>query len=81
MTKRLSTSSMILLLLFFGGRANSTNKNQITNEALTTLKEGDLLFQDLNCGELCDAIETVTQGVDGKDFSHCARWWAQAGVS
>jgi len=35
------------------------------------LQEGDLLFQDLNCGKLCDAIETVTEGVDGKDFSHC----------
>ncbi len=38
----------------------------------STLQEGDLLFQDLNCGPLCDAIETVTQGVDGKSFSHCA---------
>lgn len=36
-----------------------------------SLQAGDLLFQDLNCGELCNAIEAVTQGVDGKDFSHC----------
>lgn len=36
-----------------------------------SLKEGDLLFQDLNCGDLCNAIEAVTEGVDGKDFSHC----------
>jgi uncharacterized protein YycO len=36
------------------------------------LKEGDILFQDLDCGGLCDAIETVTTGVDGKSFSHCA---------
>jgi hypothetical protein len=36
------------------------------------LHEGDLLFQDLNCGDLCDAIETVTQGINGRDFSHCA---------
>ncbi|MEM7161202.1 MAG: YiiX/YebB-like N1pC/P60 family cysteine hydrolase [Bacteroidota bacterium] len=34
-------------------------------------KSGDLLFQDLNCGELCDAIEAVTYGVQGRDFSHC----------
>lgn len=32
--------------------------------------EGDLLFQNLNCGPLCDAIEAVTEGVDDKDFSH-----------
>jgi hypothetical protein len=36
------------------------------------LQVGDLLFQNLNCGALCDAIETVTTGVDGKSFSHCA---------
>lgn len=34
------------------------------------LKDGDLLFQDLDCGPLCDAIEAVTQGYKGKDFSH-----------
>jgi len=31
---------------------------------------GDLLFQDIDCGPLCDAIESVTIGVDGKSFSH-----------
>lgn len=36
------------------------------------LKSGDLLFQDLNCGELCEAIESVTEGRNGQDFSHCA---------
>ncbi|MEI8201756.1 MAG: YiiX/YebB-like N1pC/P60 family cysteine hydrolase [Bacteroidota bacterium] len=37
-----------------------------------SLKEGDLLFQHLNCGPLCEAIEAVTQGVEGKKFAHCA---------
>ena len=31
---------------------------------------GDLLFQDLDSGPLCDAIEAVTEGVDGAEFSH-----------
>ncbi len=35
------------------------------------LLPGDLVFQDLNCGPLCDAIEKVTDGVGGRDFSHC----------
>lgn len=35
-----------------------------------TYHTGDLLFQDLDCGELCDAIEKVTPGVNGKHFSH-----------
>lgn len=35
-----------------------------------TPQPGDLLFQDIDCGPLCDAIETVTQGIDGAHFSH-----------
>jgi hypothetical protein len=31
---------------------------------------GDLLFQNLDCGELCDAIEAVTEGYNGQKFSH-----------
>ncbi|MEO8587894.1 MAG: DUF6624 domain-containing protein [Flavobacteriales bacterium] len=41
-------------------------------ELTRVLQEGDLVFQDLDCGPLCDAIEAVTEGVDGKDFSHVA---------
>lgn len=33
-------------------------------------EEGDFLFLDLDCGGLCDAIEAVTEGVNGQDFSH-----------
>ncbi len=35
-----------------------------------TPREGDLLFQDLDSGPLCDAIEAVTQGYQGDNFSH-----------
>jgi len=34
------------------------------------LKDGDLIFQDMDCGPLCDAIEAVTEGYNGTDFSH-----------
>lgn len=34
------------------------------------LREGDLLFQDLDCGPMCDAIEEVTDGHDRHRFSH-----------
>ena len=34
------------------------------------LSEGDLLFQDLDCGELCNAIESVTSGFNGSKLSH-----------
>lgn len=34
------------------------------------LQNGDILFQDLDCGPLCDAIEMVTQSYGGRHFSH-----------
>jgi hypothetical protein len=71
-SKHLSFFTLILPLLLFWGCGTQSNNNQNTEENLETLQEGDLLFQDLNCGELCDAIEAVTEGVNGKDFSHCA---------
>ena len=33
-------------------------------------KTGDLVFQDLDCGDLCTAIEKVTTGVYGSHLSH-----------
>lgn len=34
------------------------------------IEEGDLIFQNLDCGALCEAIEEVTFGRDGLKFSH-----------
>jgi len=34
------------------------------------LMKGDLLFQDIDCGPLCDAIESVTRGYENANFSH-----------
>ncbi|MFA6260170.1 MAG: YiiX/YebB-like N1pC/P60 family cysteine hydrolase [Bacteroidia bacterium] len=39
-------------------------------QAQTNYRNGDLLFQDLDCGALCNAIEAVTEGAEGKDYSH-----------
>lgn len=33
-------------------------------------QKGDLLFQDGDCGDFCEAIETVTSGIHGLRFSH-----------
>lgn len=57
---------LIIFCLFFS--FTFTVEAQIE---VASLKHGDLLFQDLNCGGLCDAIESVTEGIDGRDFSHC----------
>lgn len=36
------------------------------------IRVGDLLFQDLDCGPLCEAIEKVTWGARGAKLSHVA---------
>ena len=36
----------------------------------TPLKIGDLLFINVNCGAMCDAINAVTEGFEGEDFNH-----------
>jgi len=35
-----------------------------------TPRKGDILFQDLDCGPLCEAIEKVTTGYRGAHLSH-----------
>jgi len=59
--KKILLYSLLLL-------ANLQSCNQANN--YNQLQEGDLLFQNLNCGPLCDAIEAVTEGANGKDYSH-----------
>lgn len=60
----------LLAMLFLSiAIAGCATPNQ-TTEAAFALQPGDLLFQDLDAGPLCDAIETVTQGVEGAKFSH-----------
>lgn len=33
-------------------------------------QSGDIVFQDLDCGDLCNAIEAVTPALNNKHFSH-----------
>jgi hypothetical protein len=42
--------------------ANKDSKQETDNSS--NLRGGDLLFQDLDCGPLCDAIEAVTEGAE-----------------
>ncbi|TDS61485.1 YiiX/YebB-like N1pC/P60 family cysteine hydrolase [Myroides indicus] len=36
----------------------------------TTFKEGDFIFQNIDCGPLCDAINEVTEGYGDLNFNH-----------
>lgn len=55
---------LLPLLLFFLHTASAQEWKAFD------FKNGDFLFQDMDCGALCDAIEKVTPGIAGKHFSH-----------
>lgn len=46
-----------------------------SSSAQVKLKSGDILFQNLDCGDLCDAIEEVTKKHDTLAFSHIGLVW------
>lgn len=54
--------SFVFISIFLMSNCQSSTKFQ--------LQEGDLLFQDGDCGPFCDAIEAVTQGINDYNFSH-----------
>jgi hypothetical protein len=56
--------SLIFLLLLTHSFAFGQAKGKFNFES------GDLIFQNLDCGDMCDAIEQVTEGYAGNKFSH-----------
>lgn len=69
---KMKTSYYILtgfVVIVFVLGACYNNHSQKKQSAFTPLP-GDILFQDLECGPLCDAIEAVTQGYKGSNLSH-----------
>lgn len=60
---------ILILILFLSCQAFGQD-SKLADPKIFEFQNGDILFQDLDCGGLCDAIETVTQGVDGRSFSH-----------
>jgi hypothetical protein len=59
-----------LLLLSVGLAPFGCNQNISEGNRNFALQPGDLLFQDSDLGPLCDAIEKVTTGFQGANFSH-----------
>lgn len=53
-----------LIIIFLGSVACKERSNVFEP------KIGDLLFQDIDCGPVCEAIEKVTKGVNNADLSH-----------
>ena len=59
-----------LLLLSISVAVFGCSQTNFREDSSFALRPGDLLFQDLDCGPLCDAIEKVTTGFQGANFSH-----------
>jgi len=62
---KLCPFGLLIALSVIGCRPSYFQKNEPF-----ALQSGDLLFQDVDCGPLCDAIEKVTTGYRGAAFSH-----------
>ncbi|MES2479166.1 MAG: YiiX/YebB-like N1pC/P60 family cysteine hydrolase [Bacteroidota bacterium] len=60
---------LVAIILFFS-LSLSSKVVQAQKDNYGKLRSGDLLFQDLDCGPLCDAIEQVTKSYGGRHFSH-----------
>ncbi len=44
-------------------------------------QSGDILFQDTECGAVCDAIRGVTEGFRGAEINHCGVYAEADGVA
>ncbi len=62
--------SLIIVLFGLGSLSAQAQKLNIAQ-----LRNGDLIFQDLDCGPLCDAIEAVTLSYQNRHFSHLGLVW------
>jgi len=60
----------ILLLLLIAVAILGCRRYALRGSSGFELQPGDLLFQDLDSGPLCEAIERVTTGYQGENFSH-----------
>ncbi|MFZ9680418.1 MAG: HAD family acid phosphatase [Bacteroidia bacterium] len=45
---------------------------------MADLRDGDLIFQEWNCGEGCSAISWVTRSAYGRQFTHCGLFYRDA---
>lgn len=71
MSQRLLVGVFSAALSLISCNSRTTCPGNIPGQA-KALKPGDIVFQDLDCGPMCEAIEAVTEGANGKDYSHCA---------
>lgn len=60
----------ISVLFFIGVFSLGCGRGPLGQAGSFELEPGDLLFQDSDCGPMCEAIEKVTTGYKGANFTH-----------
>lgn len=59
-----------LLLFFFSCKEEKSLLIQKQKAEEWQFVQGDIIFQDIDCGPMCDAINAVTEGYDNRSFAH-----------
>ncbi len=67
MSNKVAEVAMVFKIIFL---AVLLSNIALAQPAVNTIKTGDIIFQDMDCGNLCDAIEKVTQSYGNNSFSH-----------
>ncbi len=65
-------SQILILYTVIGTLWSCTSKvrHAVVQPNVMQFQDGDILFQDLDCGPFCDAIEKVTTGYNNSNLSH-----------
>jgi len=58
-----------------GSESTSGSESSLERFGLGDLRDGDVIFQEWNCGEACSAISGVTRSAYGRSFTHCGLFY------
>ncbi|MFM9143707.1 MAG: YiiX/YebB-like N1pC/P60 family cysteine hydrolase, partial [Bacteroidota bacterium] len=58
-----------------GSESFPSSEFSLERFGLGDLRDGDVIFQEWNCGEACSAISGVTRSAYGRSFTHCGLFY------
>ncbi|MBM3936363.1 MAG: hypothetical protein FJ343_04335, partial [Sphingomonadales bacterium] len=61
-----------------GSLLDQPTETSLERLGMAELRDGDVIFQEWNCGEECSAISGVTRSVYGRQFTHCGLFYRDA---
>ncbi len=72
---------LVVLYMFWTSRGLAQNhgtESSLERFRMANLRDGDLLFQEWDCGEGCSAIRGVTLSAYSRQFTHCGLFYRDA---